>query len=149
MTADQISGIAHARVVCKVRPTKADPNHMRITVGSNTIAYPGDWCGTKTGSLELVKLLLNSVCSRPNARFMTADLANFYIDTPLDRKEYAQIKIDVIPQEFIDKYRLMDFVHNGWVYFEISKGMYGLKQAGKQANDLLRDCLQAASTRVL
>ena len=37
----------------------------------------------------------------------------------------------------------MDFVHNGWVYFEISKGMYGLKQAGKLANDLLLERLDA------
>jgi hypothetical protein len=74
---------------------------------------------------------------------MTADLANFYLGTPLDRKEYACIKIDVILQEFIDKYRLMDFVHNRWVYFEISKGMYGLKQAGKLANDLLQERLEA------
>jgi len=75
---------------------------------------------------------------------MTADLANFYLGMPLERKEYARIKIDVIPQEFIDKYRLMDFVHNGWVYFEISKGMYvGLKKAEKLANNLLRERLEA------
>jgi len=74
---------------------------------------------------------------------MTADLANFYMGTPLDHKEYARIKIDVIPQEFINEYRLMDFVLNGWVYFKISKGMYGLKQAGKLANDILQEPLEA------
>ena len=63
--------------------------------------------------------------------------ANFYLCTPLYCKEYARTKISVILQEFIDKYRLMDFVHNGWVYFEISMGMYGLKQAGKLADTLL------------
>ena len=68
---------------------------------------------------------------------MTADLANFYLSTPLDRKEYARIKIDVILQELFGKCKLMDFVHNGWVYFEISMGMYGLKQAGKLADTLL------------
>ena len=73
---------------------------------------------------------------------MTAYLANFYLGTPLDRKEYARIKIDVILQEFIYKYRLMDFVHNGCVYFKFSKGMYGLKQAGKLANDLPRERLE-------
>ena len=74
---------------------------------------------------------------------MMVDLAIFYLVTPLDCREYARIKIDVIPQEFINKYRLVDFVHNGWVYFEISKGMYGLNQAGKLANDLLRERLVA------
>ena len=93
---------------------------MRITIGGNTIAYLGD-CGTKTGLLETVKLLLNSVCSKPNAQFMMADLANFYLGTPLDPKKYARVKVNVNPQEFIDKYNLMQYVHQGWVYFEISK----------------------------
>ena len=61
---------------------------------------------------------------------MTMDLAIFYLKTPLDFPEYVQIKIDVIPQEFIDEYDLMCFAHNGWIYFEISKGIYGLKQSG-------------------
>jgi len=42
-----------------------------------------------------------------------------------------------MPQEIIDEYKLAQFEHNGWIYFELSKGMYGLKQAGRLANDLL------------
>jgi hypothetical protein len=42
-----------------------------------------------------------------------------------------------ISQEFIDEYNLTEYEHDGWVYFEITKGVYGLKQAGKLANDLL------------
>ena len=68
---------------------------------------------------------------------MTADLSNFYLNTPLDLPEYAQIKLNVLPQEVIDEYNLEQYAHNGWVYYEISKGMNGLKQAGKLANDLL------------
>ena len=119
---------------------KEEPERTRITIGGNTIDYPGD-CVTKTGSLELVKLIINSVCSRPKARFFPADLGNFYLGTPLDRKEYVRIKLNVIPQEFIDEYNFLQFVHNGWVYFEVSKGIYGLKQASKLANDLLETCL--------
>jgi hypothetical protein len=37
----------------------------------------------------------------------------------------------------------MAYVHNGWVYFKITKGIYGLKQAGKLANDLLTERLAA------
>jgi len=120
---DHIKDIARTKDVCKHRPTKEDPNCTRITIRGNTIAYPGD-CGTHTGSLETAKLLLNSVCSKPNARFMTMDLANFYLGTPLDRPEYVQIKIDVIPKEFINEYDLMQFSHNGWIYFEITKGIH-------------------------
>ena len=65
------------------------------------------------------------------------DLSNFYLGTPLDRPEYVRIKLSIIPQEVIDAYNLDKYAYNGWVYFEISKGMYGLKQAGKLANKLL------------
>ena len=37
----------------------------------------------------------------------------------------------------------MQYVHNGWMYFEITKCIYGLKQAGKLANDLLTERLSA------
>ncbi len=90
-----------------------------------------------------MKGVLNSVCSQPKGKFLTADMDNYYLNTPLDRSEYIRIKIDVIPQEFIDEYNLMTYIHNEWVYFEITKGIYGLKQAGKLANDLLTKRLAA------
>ncbi len=82
------SDVAHTRIVCKVRPTKADPNQTRITIGGNTINYTSD-CGTNTGSLEMVKLVINSTLSLPGGKYMTADLSNFYLNTPLNRPEYA------------------------------------------------------------
>ncbi len=39
--------------------------------------------GTNTASLELVKILLNSVLSRKGTRFSTIDLIFFYLDTPM------------------------------------------------------------------
>ncbi len=47
--------VTYTKVVCEYRPQKDDPNRTRITIGGNRICYPGD-CGTKTASLELVKL---------------------------------------------------------------------------------------------
>ena len=52
-----------------------------------------------------------------------------------------RIKFKDIPQEFVDEYNLKEYVHNGWVHFEIVKGCYGLSQAGRLANDLLRERL--------
>ena len=46
-----------------------------------------------------------------------------------------------ISQEFIDEYNLTEYEHNGWIYFEITKGVYGLKQLGKLASDLLTERL--------
>ena len=73
---------------------------------------------------------------------MTMDIANFYLITPLNCLEYVRIQISVILQEFIDEYDLMCFAHKGYVYFKISKGIYGLKQSGKLANNLLCERLQ-------
>jgi hypothetical protein len=139
---DRRADVTYTKVVCEVRPQKNDPNRTRITIGGNRICYPGD-TGTKTGSLEVVKLQANSVLSTQDARFACYDISNFYLGTPLDRPEYVRIRLADITQDFIDEYQLEKYAHNGWVYFEITKGVYGLKQAGKLANDLLDERLSA------
>jgi hypothetical protein len=45
------------------------------------------------------------------------------------------------PEEIVRKYNLDTLAVDGWVYIEIRKGMYGLKQAGLLANQLLQTCL--------
>jgi hypothetical protein len=37
-----------------------------------------------------------------------------------------------IPNEIINEYRLHDKAIDGWVYFKVMRGMYGLPQAGLQ-----------------
>ncbi len=123
-------------VVCEVRPEKDDPNCTQITMGGNCICYPAD-VGTNTASLELLKLLLNSVLLQKGACFSSINLKNFYLDTPMPKPEYICIKILDIPQEFINKYTLTGLDCDGWIYFEIRQGCYGLPQAGILANDLL------------
>ena len=49
-----------------------------------------------------------------------------------------RIPIKLIPQYFINKYKLQDKIHNRHVYCKIFKGIYGLPQAGKLENDLLQ-----------
>jgi hypothetical protein len=96
----------------KVHPEKGDDaDCMRITIGGNSIAYPRD-VGTPTGSIELAKLLVNSVLSQHNARLATMDLKNVYLNTPLDWPEYVRIKLVNIPQEFIDKYKLNELARD-------------------------------------
>ena len=66
---DILKEITYTSVVCEVRPQKEDPNRTQITIGGNRICYPGD-VGTPTASLDLFKLLINSVLSRKGARFV-------------------------------------------------------------------------------
>ena len=56
----------------------------------------------------------------------------------MDQSEYVRIKILDIPQEFIEEYDLSEAAQNGWIYFEILRGCYGLPQSGRLANDFLR-----------
>ena len=108
--------------MCEVRTHKTNPNRTRIAVASNRISYPGG-VGTPTSALNLVKLMLNSVLSRPGSRFACFDAANFYLQTPeRDWKEYVKIKFDNITVEFREEYGLTPgspLVHHGWVYFSV------------------------------
>ena len=87
--------------------------------------------------MEIVKLVINSVLSLKDAKFVTFDISNFYLQTPLDHTEYVRIKFLDIPQDFVDGYNLLDSVRDGWVYFEINRGVYGLPQSGILSNNLL------------
>ena len=133
-------GIAFSKVVCTFRPEKSDPNRTRITILGQNIKWPGD-VGTKTASLDLLKLLLNIVLSYKESKFATFDIKNFYLQTLLDHQEYVCIKLADTPQDFIKKYNLKDFVDsNSWVYFHIHNGVYGLPQSGALAQALLEKC---------
>ena len=69
---------------------------------------------------------------------MCADARNFYLETPMERREYMRIRVELVPTAFMDKYNLHDKVKNGYIYMEIRRGMYGLPQAGILANTLLK-----------
>jgi hypothetical protein len=69
--------------------------------GGNLINYPGN-CGTPTADLPPVKLLLNSIISTPNAKFMMLDLKDFYLMTPMKCYKYFQMKLELFPQDVID-----------------------------------------------
>ena len=73
---------------------------------------------------------------------MCCDVKNFYLGTPMSRYEYIKIPISIIPEEIIAEYNLRSIAHNGFVYWEIRKGMYGLPQAGILANKLLQERLE-------
>ena len=72
---------------------------------------------------------------------MCANASNFYLATPLEKYQYMKIPVNLIPQEFIDLYRLQDKIKNGFVYCEIICGMYGLPEAGVLAHKLLKERL--------
>jgi hypothetical protein len=68
--------ITYRCIVCTYRSKKKDPYQTRITMGGNLVNYP-DNCGTPTAHQLTVKLILNSIISTPNAKFMTINLKDF------------------------------------------------------------------------
>eukprot|EP00804_Cyclotella_cryptica_P008968 CCRYP_012064-RI/>CCRYP_012064-RI protein AED:0.45 eAED:0.45 QI:0/-1/0/1/-1/0/1/0/124 len=84
------------------------------------------------------KVLLNSVISTKGARFMTIDIRDFYLNTPMVHPEYMHLKVSDIPDHIIALYNLDKLTTtDGYVYVLIQKVMYGLPQAGIIAQQLL------------
>ena len=123
--------------MAKIRPQKAETHCTRLIVGGNLIHFPGD-VTTPTADIITSKLIFNSALSTKNARFMCADIANFYLNDPMDRYDYMKLALDIIPEEIIQQYNLINLEHKGFVYMVIQKVMYGLPQARKFANDKLK-----------
>jgi hypothetical protein len=77
----------YMRIVAAYRPKKSTPHCVQFTCGGNIIEYDGD-VSTKTAHLTTVRCHINNVLSAPGAKYMTADLSNFYLETPMDDYEY-------------------------------------------------------------
>ena len=93
--------VTYVRVVVDYRPEKSDPYLTRLTVGGNLIVYPSD-CGTPTVDLLTVKLLINSVVSTQGAKFLTIDIKDFYLNTPMEQFEYMKLKLGDLPEDFVE-----------------------------------------------
>ena len=123
--------------MCNVWPEKEDQERLRFVVGGDRINYPGE-VATLTADMLVEKLLFNSIVSTPSAKFMTLDISNFYLMTPLKRSEYIRVSLKNIPDKIIKEYKLREIaMKNGTVHIEANKGMYGLPQVGLLANQLL------------
>ena len=97
--------VTYGQFICSVRPEKKEKNRTRLTVGGYQIDYSGD-VATPTVDMLVAKILFNSAISTKGARFMTIDISNFYLMTPLKIPEYIHIHIRDIPDETIAEYKL-------------------------------------------
>jgi hypothetical protein len=130
---DRRKDVTYGRICCNVRPQKEEQHRTRLTVGGDRIDYDGD-VSTPTADPTTAKLLINSVISTPGAKYLCGDLSNFYLESDMERYEYMRLPMTVVPPEIIEAYNLHDKEHNGHIYMEIRRGVYGLPQAGLLAN---------------
>jgi hypothetical protein len=129
--------ITYGKIVCDYKPHKKEKERVRLTLGGNRPDYSGD-VATSTADITTFKILINSTLSTEEATMMMMDIKNYYLGTPLPRFEYMKMLLSRFHEEIIQKYNLHALAVDGWVYIEIRKGMYGLKQAGLLANQLLK-----------
>ena len=108
---------------------------IRGTAGGDRITYPGS-VTSHAAELETFKTLINAMISE-DALWSTADITDFYLNTPLARYEYIIIKRKQLPQKTIDKYKLEQYINNDQLLVEVRKGIYGLPQAGLLAQQRL------------
>ena len=73
--------VCHTSVVCEIRADKDDPNRRQITIAGGRIVYRGD-VATRTGGLELVKLMINSVLSKRGAKVACFEIKTFTLTPP-------------------------------------------------------------------
>ena len=75
-------------------------------MGGDQVDYPGE-VTMYTVELNIVKIQLNSVLATINdAKYMTMDPHNFYLNTPMAQKEYTRLKVEFIPNGFMDMHNL-------------------------------------------
>jgi hypothetical protein len=129
--------ISLTEIVCDYKPHKKEKECVRSTEGGDRLDYSGDVATSMTNITTFI-ILINSNLSAEEAAMMMMDIKNYYIGTPLSRFEYMKMLLSRFPDEIVQKYNLNALAVDGWVYIEIRKCMYGLKQAGLLANQLLQ-----------
>ena len=119
--------VAYYNPQCKIK-VKPDSIQYRVrgTIGGDQVHYPGV-TAAYVAHLETIRILLNAAASE-DAEISTADISDFYLGTPLDRKEYMRISLKHIPLDIQQRYNIACMVHNDYILMEIRKSIYGLPQ---------------------
>ena len=134
---DRWKDVTFGRVVADYHPDKSGPYCTRLTVGGDRVNYPGD-CGTPTVSLTTVRLLLSITVSKIDAHFITIDIKDYYLNTPMARCEYMHLKISDLPKSVVQQYNMEAKATRDWyVHVGIRRGVYGIPQAVLTAQHLL------------
>ena len=132
--------VTYATFVCDIKPHKVETHRIRITVRGDRLDCPED-TGSPAANMLETKLLVNSTISIANygVRFISADISNYFLASPMERAEYMRVRLKHIPNDIQERYNLRDLVtSDGWVYIRINKGMYGLRNAAILAYNNLK-----------
>jgi hypothetical protein len=100
--------MTYGLITCLIQPKKLDkPNRTRLVAGGDRVHYPGD-AGTPIANLLTIKILINSIISTTGPKFMTMDIKDFYLNTPMARYKYMQLRIVDMLDDVVEPYNLRD-----------------------------------------
>ena len=111
-------------------PSSPKTHRVCLTVGGNKLDYEENSSSPAVSLLD-TKILLNSVISDTNkgTRYWTVDMKNFYLNNPMKTYRYIKIPIHFFMDEILQECNINKIVHKGYVYVDIRKCIYGLKEA--------------------
>ena len=92
--------------------TSLDTIHQpspQVCGGTKIVPFNFYWY--HNGQAHLQQCIINK-----NAKLMYEDIANFYLNNPMNRYEYMKLPLDIIPEEIIQKYNLRNLGHKRFVY---------------------------------
>ena len=114
---------------------------VRGTYGGNLPSYFGPVSTTSAEYATTKALWLSTLANvkhtDPNTRFVTMDLVDFYLGTPLDKPAYMRFQSSTFPQEIINEFDLSSFISNGEIIVSVHKCMYGHPAAGFLSHKLI------------
>ena len=92
--------VTYATFILDCRPLKSKPHWVRIAVGMDWLTYKAD-AGSPAANLIETKILVNSTISdaHKGAHFMSADLKDFFLATPMDSDEYMKVQYKLFPAD--------------------------------------------------
>lgn len=109
--------VTYANWVIDYRPLKSEPFRIRLVVGGDKLEYTND-SGSPASTMLETKLLINSVIldAKHGARFMSADLKDFFLKTMMKEPKYMKIPFRLFPKDIIKRYSLEAKRHGDFIY---------------------------------
>ena len=106
-------------MVCDYRPLKEEKYRVRPTIGGDKLDFNSE-TASPTANLIDTKILINITISdaHKGARFMSADIKDFFLMTPLpiNDREYMRINAKYFDEEFKTMHKLHNKVNeDGYV----------------------------------
>jgi hypothetical protein len=103
--------VTYGNFICDYRPLKSEKYRVRLTVGGDRLEYAKD-AGSPAASLLETKLILNSTIldAHDNAKFLCADLKDFFLATPMEVPEFMRVKYKYFPTDVKKRYNINTLV---------------------------------------